>query len=394
MKRWAWAGLIVVAIALTAVGLLRNQLPKSIQVIVIKPTEGDFVREVSGFGRVLAPVHELYFTTGGIVRRILVVEGEKVVAGQEIAELDIGRLAEKLDVEYAKLEALERALEAGRISSEADRQKLLNEQVSAKRVLTLDQILLKSGAISENQLQKDQTTVDNLVAEIDRQHAQAMSTEAQTVAQIADQKLQISELETNKSSLHLFALVAGTITALKIDVGDLIQAGSPVAELFESKPMRIESTFAQVDSMQIKIGQIARIELDADPGHPLTARVSRISAVARAESASAVVPIELVLLNGQPTPNFTATVTITTLHLEKTISVPIEALQSTGEEDYVWTVDSSTQELNKSVVRILSRNATRVALSGISAESIVVSLPSSELKDGAKVRYSLTIEDQ
>jgi HlyD family secretion protein len=77
---------------------------------------------------------------------------------------------------------------------------------------------------------------------------------------------------------RLFAPFDGTITDLPIRAGDVIQAGAPVLTLADLAQLRVETTdLDEWGAAKVKIGQAAKIVVNAFADKTLTGKVSNIA---------------------------------------------------------------------------------------------------------------------
>lgn len=102
-------------------------------------------------------------------------------------------------------------------------------------------------------------------------------TEAQVEIRAAESRRLAAERDRRANLLAFHSLPApydGVIGKKLVEVGEWVQAGTPVAELIQLDVLRIEVPVPQAYFSQIQVGAPVRIEIDALPGHPIEARIS------------------------------------------------------------------------------------------------------------------------
>ena len=90
-----------------------------------------------------------------------------------------------------------------------------------------------------------------------------------------------SELALSRQQLAdatLYAPIDGSVRERKTSVGEFLTAGSPVAVIVRTHPLRLKVSVPERDAAAIRIGQVTQVRVEGDPaGH--TGRVVRLSPV-------------------------------------------------------------------------------------------------------------------
>ena len=241
---------------------------------------------------------------GGIVKTLLVQEGDAVIAGQLLAELQENRASALTQDTQAKVAALKITLT--RLRAEVSGQPLLfdpelreysqyilnqkalykrrkqsvNEEVAqlqasldlVKQELRMNEPLLTSGDISQTDVLRLRRQVSELQGQISSrrnryfQEAQSELTKAEE-----DLRSQLEALQDRKQILantRLEAPAAGIVKNILVNtVGGVMRAGETFAEIVPTNSELIaEAKVSPSDIAFIKVGQHASISLDAyDP---------------------------------------------------------------------------------------------------------------------------------
>ncbi len=264
-------------------------------------------------------------------------------AQQQIAVLNDQLKQTELQTGQATLDAEGRVQQAEAQLSSAEAQ--LAQQESSLKLALYDRDaytrLAKDGAVSERQGKSAQTTAETqeaLVAAARRnvQSAQAAvnvakanldnpairsAQQAQIRKQIAQQEAavassradanralaQLEEAQENIRDLTVVAPFDGTIATRTAEPGEVIQAGTAIVTLIDLSKVYLRGFIPEGEIGRVRVGQRARVFLDANQNQPLAAVVSRIDPQAtftpentyfRDERVKQVVGVKLLLKAG------------------------------------------------------------------------------------------------
>lgn len=306
IRSLAW-GIVVVVLAALAIRVLPNLLAKP-------PTN---LIQASGRieGRdVTLAAKEIQ----GRVKALLVDEGVKVQQGQLLAELESQQLDARLaalnahvasidaqiqqasiDVGFttktsaASIAAAEAAVSVAAARLARSQAVLANNKAEFQRQTGLFQ----DSVISRSEL--DQATMhyrtsdaDTRAAEEDLLQAKAnlviarTSTDTIAVKQHQLRSLrearraaaaQLAEAQANVEERKIVAPVAGTILSRTVEVGDVVNPGSPIFVLVDLDRLYLKVYVPEPDIPKLTLGAPAQITVDAFPGRTFAARISRIS---------------------------------------------------------------------------------------------------------------------
>ena len=79
------------------------------------------------------------------------------------------------------------------------------------------------------------------------------------------------------------APTAGTVSRMRLQAGEWVEAGDPVFSLVEQGNLWIEANLKETQLTDVRIGQNAEIEFDTYPGEPIAGTIASISAATGAE---------------------------------------------------------------------------------------------------------------
>ena len=294
-------------------------------------------RPVTGTGT-LASRDELplSFKLGGVVRRVLVDEGQSVREGQLLAELELT----EIDAGVAKAQSA---------AAKAERDVERIRRLYADSVTTLAQ------------LQDATTALD--VARSDLQAAQF-----------------------NQRYARIVAPAAGTVLHRAISPGELVAAGAPALVLASrARGSVLRVGLADRDVVRIRVGDAAVVQLDAYADRRFRGTVQEIAASSTPGTGTFAVLVSVPDAGTLPT-GMVGRVEIATRGSGSVTMVPVEALvEADGEQGVVYVVDGA--RAGRREVRIAFLEGARVGISGgLAGAGTVVTDGAAYLTDGDSVQ--------
>jgi HlyD family secretion protein len=269
----------------------------------------------------------------GKVTRLAVEEGDRVKAGQFLLEIDPNALRGTVQRGEAAVAAAQAGLAQAKVNVETARANLALAQTQVKRQrdlwaqqLTTKELLDKS----ENDLKIAQTELAAREA--------AVNSSAQMINQEA------ASLDTSRYNLRQVTLVApfdGIVTRRNIEegenvvVGTMNNAGTQLLTVADMSIIQAEVEVDETDIPSVRIGQPAKITIDAIPDKTFTGKVTEIgnSPIQQAATTQAgqqatnfKVKVQINEQIEEVRPGFTCSAAITTATRKQTLSVPIQAM--------------------------------------------------------------------
>jgi HlyD family secretion protein len=280
-RRVVIAVVVLVVIAVTLwFGVLRNDGPE----VVIAS------------GTVEATEADLGFQAPGRIERIDVREGDRVVAGRELAWLDRIELQARrqaaeaqADAARAVLAELERGFRAEEIAQGRAALRAAEQRVSdATRDLERAQRLFDGGAVSQQMLDRAETAHELALADLEsvREALQILETGPRE-ERIAAQRAALAQAEATVAQIDAtldFAVVRapfdGLITVRHREPGETVAAGTPVLTLMNPDDRWVRIYVRADEVGRINIGHPATITGDAYPDRTYEGRVVFIASEA------------------------------------------------------------------------------------------------------------------
>lgn len=311
---------------------------KAIPVAAVEVLPRDLARTVAVTGP-LEPIRTVMVNaqTGGTVLSVLVEEGDRVRAGQLLAELDARETTAQLERALAVLANAEAAfqraeeLQANDLNSEAE----------------VD-VLRSTFAIAR-----------------------------------ADVQLWRTRLAFSRIS----APVAGVVTAKRVEMGSTVSANGPMFTIADDSLLVVRVRVSERDVVHLEPGLPATLQLDAYPGVPISGSIRRI--FPSADAASRLVPVETVL-GPLPSgvvarPGYLARVEFALDSRSGVLAVPAAAIGVTESGPFVYVVAADTLS-RRSVQTGLTTAGWIEVTRGLETGDLVVSSGHVNLRSGARVR--------
>jgi HlyD family secretion protein len=222
-------------------------------------------------------------TAAGRVLRVLVDVGDRVKAGQLLAEMDPVDLDQRVASLNASLERARNAVSAAEAQQRDAESRRELAAINLRRYRDLgDKQFVSQGAVdSRVQEQKSaQAAVDAAVS--------GLAAARQDLARVGDDR---AGLVQQRASLRLLAPVDGMVSSREAEPGSTVVAGQAVLRLVEPNSLWARVRFDQSRSQGLAVDQPARIVRRADAGHELSGKVARIEPVSDAVTEERIAQI-------------------------------------------------------------------------------------------------------
>ncbi|MCZ6617979.1 MAG: efflux RND transporter periplasmic adaptor subunit, partial [Gammaproteobacteria bacterium] len=239
-------------------------------------SRGDFVRDVSVQGRVVAAVSPtLYATQDGTIT-FFVQAGDRVAKGDRLAILDSPEISNRLEQEQATRQRFDIELERNRI--QAKQQKLNNQKtvdlanvqlIAANREKRRSEQAYEKNAISQIDFEKSHDDLQN--AELAHKHAIAdasldnerLDFEQKTKQLEADRQfLLVADLERQVGELTIVSPVNGIVGNILVDQKTAVGRNQRVLSVVDLSQFEIEVQVPESYADDLAIGMAAEIRLD------------------------------------------------------------------------------------------------------------------------------------
>jgi len=224
---------------------------------------------VSGNGRIEADEIDIATKFAGRVAEVLADEGSVVTAGQVVARMDTRDLQASLQKAQSQVKQAQRVLDEVRAVA-AQQQ---SQFVLAQQELDRTQTLLKNGFATKELFDQRQQQFNGATAALHAVNARVEQAEHALDAARHDVDL----LQINIADNALMAPRDGRIQYRIANIGEVLPVGGKVFTMLDLNSVYMDIYLPTADVGRAKIGDSARIVLDAYPNVAIPAKVSFIS---------------------------------------------------------------------------------------------------------------------
>ncbi|HEV2275292.1 MAG TPA: efflux RND transporter periplasmic adaptor subunit [Acidobacteriaceae bacterium] len=388
MKRRTLITLLIAALLILA-GLAVVFRPAAIPVQAAWIRRGSLREIVEEEGKTRMHDHfVLAATVTGKLRRVELHAGDRVYAGQRVAWIDPAPIDPR---QNAILQARLRVALAAQQESEAVVGRSEAESQQIKADLARGQALYNEGIISKQAFEKavmlDQATEKQLQAA--RAGAQAAAYQVEE----ARSALLVHQDDLTGLPTAILSPMDGRVLKLLEQSERVVGPGTPVMEIGYSPRLELVADFLTRDAMRIKPGNAAMIT-DWGGDTPIPARVRMVEPSAFTKVSALGVEEQRVNVICDFTGSshgledaYHVEVRVITWENPDVLLVPSSAIFRLGEEWAVFLVRNGTA--HRVIVRLGHRGENDwEVLQGLHSGDRVITYPSTDVKDGARVRVS------
>ncbi|WP_371377182.1 efflux RND transporter periplasmic adaptor subunit [Thalassotalea aquiviva] len=249
---------------------------------------GDFIRDVSVQGRVVAAISPTIYAPAEGTITLHIDAGSEVSSGDLLASLDSPELTSRYQQEKASLENLQTSYKRAQIQSK-------KQQLIAQKAVDLAQVALTTAdrekrradkayhknAISQIDFEKAQDDLAN--AKLQYEHAVAdanLDKESQAFdlhsidLQIQRQTLLVSDLQRQVDALYIVSPVDGIVGNLNVENKTYLSKNQPILMVVDLSQFEIEVAIPESYADDLAIGMDVEINVEQQP---FSARLVTIS---------------------------------------------------------------------------------------------------------------------
>ena len=333
------------------------------RVQVIKPqvVESDRALALPGTLRALEQT-KIYPRVTGYVRRWLVDMGDKVTAGQLLAEID----APDLDAQLAQARA-----------------QLAQAQAAVNQVIA-------QRDYSRSNTQRYETLADQKLvskSQVEQTQAQASTDEAGVASaksNVAAQQANVRRLIETQAFARVVAPFAGTISSRTVERGDLVTEGkaTELYTLVATDPIRVFVEVPQTAAPAVRSGVEANLLVREFPGRKFAGKVTRSAGALDPDLHTMTTEIQVANPDGKLLPGMYGTVELSLPVPHRVVEIPATALYNDAQGLRVAVIDAQ-QKLHFAKITIeRDTGATLQIATGLSGDERVVKIAIPGLSEG------------
>lgn len=255
----------------------------------------------------------------GYVQKRLVDIGDRVKAGQTLAEIDAPELTDQVTQAKAAVRQSEAALEQATANVQQGRTDMELARVMARR----SGQLVAKGAVSKQDDDQAQAQYNSKLAAL---QSLEKAIEVQR-ANINAAQSNLARLEKMQSYCVVQAPFDGVITLRNVDVGALVNSGSTLLyRIAQMGTLRTYLNVPQTYADSIKAGQPAILTVSNLPGREFQGQVARSASALDPSSRTLLVEVHVPNADGALLPGMYAQVELRSVRAEAPLLVPSDAL--------------------------------------------------------------------
>jgi membrane fusion protein (multidrug efflux system) len=335
--------------------------PVLVRVFKVKATDFQDILPVMGTVKGKTEI-ELKFEVSGIIKSINFREGEKIKKGDLIACLDPKDLLLRVTYSKNKLNSAQAAYN------------------SILKKLEVHKKLYEAGAILKSKFEEVELETES----------------AKFQVETTKNELELVENELNKSCLY--AAKDGVMGPRKKEEGEFVTPQDKMGSLLEISEVLVEVGVVERDIDKIKLGQKAKVYVDAHPNITFEGTMDSIYPIVEGKSRTLTVKIKVPNPEGLLFPGMFARAEILIVTLKDAFIIPSTCLVSGGKGiTLVPVIPKESLEIGEDETQIGTVQLRRANLGyltsdyaqikeGLKADDFVVLEAQGELKDNAKVK--------
>ena len=401
-RRWVW-WLVAWAAGIALVFYLRTQ-HTVVEVTAARVEPKTLTQRKSTNARV-EPLQnfDAHAPMAGTVANVYVHLGQDVQSGQELVRMDDTDARKELATAEASLASSRLALQTAelggtaveRVGSTADINAAKTQVQQDTTALAALEKLQAQGAASANEVAQSQhqlTAAEARVSELQAQKGARYSADdlqAQK-ALVAEAQAGVDAARSAYAGVDVRAPFTGTVYALPVTQYQFVAAGEALVQVANLRKLQIRAYFDEPEIGQLKIGQPVSIVWAAKPaqlwhGHIVAVPTTIITYGGTSNVGECLISVDDA--DGVLLPNTNVTVTVTELEHRNVLSLPREALQTQGTNNYVYRIVGD--RLVKTPIQVDLTNNERFEITGGLNEGDLVALGATsevELTDGLRVK--------
>ena len=325
----------------------------------------------------------LYARVDGYLKRRLVNIGDRVQAGQILAEIDTPELDQQLFQVKATLAQSISSLEQARATLQHNETQLEYNRVNLERWRTMKDRDL----IAQQDLDDRQVLVKSGQADVDAARANVAAAEAN----VAANKANVERIVNLQSFQKVRAPFAGVITVRNVDSGALITAGSgsnnqPLFRMAQTDSLRIFVNVPQTFVAMIAPGLAAEIAVREFPQRTFAAEVASIAGALDPASRTLLTEVRMRNEGDLLRPGIYADVKFHLTHDNPPLIIPASALILRSGPPRVATVGADNKVRFQLVQLGRDYGTTVEVVAGLSEKYPLLVAPPDDLQEGQLVR--------
>jgi HlyD family secretion protein len=166
---------------------------------------------------------------------------------------------------------------------------------------------------------------------------------------LAAAQAKVTAAQATVNTMYIIAPFDGEVISVQAGVGNSVNGGDSAVELVDRETLKVETLVDETNISRVSVGDAAEITMDSQPGVVLTGKVGRIKRIGTVVNGLVKYSV-IVLIDPTDKPvlfGATVNVTITTGEPHEMLAVPVGAVLSDAQGEYLLlvTADGNTQRI-------------------------------------------------
>lgn len=320
----------------------------------------------------------------GQVQTLSVAEGDMVSKGQTLFTVDTSTVTSTLGALQQSYNATKVATDQAIASAQLGVQNAQLAVDQAQTSLDNTNALFEVGAASSQQVTQAQQGLQQAQAALQQAQAGVQQAQASQQSSLAQIQASIDQIQAQAALGTVTAPVSGKVTAVNVTLGGMAAQSSPAVVIAEDNALMVSVFASENVRGGLQAGDVADVTIESISAEPMQCAIRTVAETANAQTSLYEITLYLPDDVNPPIGAF-ADVTLYTDHRDSAIQIPTEAILTSGEEQYVFTVEGDTAKKVAIQTGLVGDGVTEITDGLAGGETLVVK-GQSYLSDGAVVR--------
>jgi HlyD family secretion protein len=397
---------VLLVVAAGAWWMFRSQSGDAVEVTTTTLSRVEALRSyVTASGEIVATRYaDLGSSVMGRVVSLNVREGDRVRAGQVLAQIDPVQAQSAVASAAAALQALESeasGTDKSIAAAQAEVDVAVARETQAGQALERAKNLAGSGLVPKAELDAAQSAADAATAQVAAARAalaRAQQTRVAAGRRVAQGRAEQTRVGDQLAKTNITAPIAGVITRLDVEEGEMVvmgvqnQPGTILMTISDLSTLNAEVKVAEADVLRLALDQSGTVTLDALAERRFEGRVVEIGASALPQTSAQAAAREFrvkVQLTGDVAalrPGLTCDTEILVAERQKVLAAPLQAVVQRDGRSGVFVVQDGRAVFTPVTTGIIG--GLTIEVEGVAEGATIVTGPFQllrELADGARV---------
>ncbi|MBJ8349365.1 efflux RND transporter periplasmic adaptor subunit [Streptococcus zalophi] len=216
----------------------------------------------------------------------------------------------------------------------------------------------------------------------------------------ADAQAVVNKAQEALNQTIIISDVSGTVVEVNTSVNPSKQGGQVLIHIVSEGQLQVEGNLTEYDLANIKVDQDVKITSKVYPDQSFTGKINYVSnyptetasGVGEQSSNSSTYPFKVNFTSNADSLKQGFKVSIEVVNNEKNKLVPVTAIVTEKDKNYVWVYDKDTSKISKVEVTIGKADAIyQEVTGGIEVGQVVVDFPWDDFKDGQTIDGDIAV---